>query len=443
MRALARTLFSSAALTMAATFAGGQAPGAAAGSGAAAARSESAVASEPGSELVIYHVVMGQGDAIWEKFGHNALWIRDTVAGTDVAYNWGVFDFAAADFISRFMRGSMRYWVDAYPALPMIDVYVQSDRSVDVQELALTPAEKLALREYVQWNVREENRYYTYDYYRDNCTTRVRDALDRVLGGRLRAMTDTVLTSSTYRWHTRRLTRGVPVIHTGIDLMLGRRTDRPLTVWEEMFLPGRFQAYLRDIAIVEPDGTTRRLVASERQLYRSQRAPEPTEPPNWLPIYALIGFALAGLVLLTDRRAAAGAAWGRAGLIANAIWWPLLAGLAGTVMLAAWLFTNHWAVYSNENLLHFTPIALALVVAAPAFIRSGRWARGAVLLATIVAGLSTIGFLLQLTPWFDQVNGPAIALALPIHLALLWVIRRRFDESATRVEDQREDARPA
>ena len=387
--------------------------------------SAQAVAREPGSELIVYHVIMGPGDAVWERFGHNALWIRDTVARTDIAYNWGVFDFTADDFIPRFLKGSMRYWVEAYPTRPMLDAYVQGNRSIWTQELALTPAEKHALRDFVQWNVREENKYYTYDYYRDNCSTRVRDALDRVLGGRLRAASDTVPTGTTYRWHTRRLTRELPLIYAGIDIMLGQPTDRPISQWEEMFLPMRLQHHLRDFAVLEDDGSLRKLVVGEQQIFAAERAPEPTEPPRSLPAFISIGLAIAGLIVLTARQATRGGRVPTFAAALHAAVWPALFGLAGLLMLATWLFTNHEAAFPNENLLQLSPLALALAVAAPVALRRGRWQRGAVVLATIIAGASVVGLVLQLTPWFDQVNGETIALALPVNLALLWLIRER------------------
>ena len=387
--------------------------------------SAQAVPREPGSELIVYHVIMGPGDAVWEKFGHNALWIRDTVARTDIAYNWGVFDFTAHDFIPRFLKGSMRYWVEAYPTQPMLNAYVQGNRSIWTQELALTPAEKHALREFVQWNVREENKYYTYDYYRDNCSTRVRDALDRVLGGRLRAASDTVPTATTYRWHTRRLTRELPFIYAGIDIMLGQPTDRPISRWEEMFLPMQLQHHLRDFAVPEEDGSLRKLVVGERQIFAAERAPEPTEPPRSLPVFIAIGLAIAGLIVLTARQASRGGTVSTFAAALHAALWPALFGLAGVLLLATWLFTNHDAAFPNENLMQLSPLALALAVVAPAALRRGRWQRGAVMLATIIAGVSVLGLVLQLTPWFDQVNGETIALALPVNLALLWLIRER------------------
>ena len=396
---------------------------------------------EPGSELIVYHVIMGPGDAVWEKFGHNALWLRDTVAGTDIAYNWGVFDFASSDFIPRFLKGSMRYWVEAYPTRPMLDAYVQSNRSIWTQELALTPAEKHALREFVRWNVREENKFYTYDYYRDNCSTRVRDALDRVLGGRLQSWSDTITTTTTYRWHTRRLTQELPVIYGGIDIMLGQPTDRPITRWEEMFLPMQLQHHLRSFSVAGSDGSARPLVAAERQVFAAQRPTEPTRPPRAFPVFLAIGRAIAALIVLSATAARQGSRAGRGAAIAQSVLWPALFGVAGLLLLATWLFTNHEAAFPNENLLQLSPLALVLAVVAPVALRRGRWHHGAIVLAAIIAGSSLAGLVLQLTPWFDQVNAGAIALALPVNLALLWLLYRAGSSGFADAEGRRGVAR--
>ena len=61
----------------------------------------------PGSHLEILLMTIGPGDAVWEQFSHNAIVIRDERAGTDVAYNWGIFNFNDADYYPRLARGQM------------------------------------------------------------------------------------------------------------------------------------------------------------------------------------------------------------------------------------------------------------------------------------------------------------------------------------------------
>ena len=134
-------------------------------------------------------MTMGPGEQVWERFGHNAIWIHDAVAGTDIAYNYGLFDFHQQDFLPRFIRGQMWYWMAGFPAQPYVQTYVRANRSVWLQQLDLPPAARLELQRFLEWNARPENRFYHYDYYKDNCSTRVRDALDRVIGGRIQAAT--------------------------------------------------------------------------------------------------------------------------------------------------------------------------------------------------------------------------------------------------------------
>ena len=82
-----------------------------------------------------------QGDLLWERFGHNALGIRDTRTGTDLVFNWGMFSFEQPGFLPRFLRGEMRYWMAAFDATQMLLAYQQDNRSVTVQRLNLTAAQ--------------------------------------------------------------------------------------------------------------------------------------------------------------------------------------------------------------------------------------------------------------------------------------------------------------
>ncbi|MDX1647259.1 MAG: DUF4105 domain-containing protein, partial [Longimicrobiales bacterium] len=133
---------------------------------------------EPGSELRVWLVTAGPGDAVWERYGHNAIRILDTGTGRDVSYNWGIFDFQQVDFIPRFLQGRMLYMMAPFSTPAMIDAYARADREVILQELDLTPAEKLELRTLAEINALPENRDYIYQYVLDNCSTRVRDLLD-------------------------------------------------------------------------------------------------------------------------------------------------------------------------------------------------------------------------------------------------------------------------
>ena len=388
--------------------------------GARAPGPGTAAGPEPGATLSVYLMTMGPGDAVWEKVGHHAIWIRDTTRGLDVAYNWGLFDFDDADFIPRFLKGSMRYWMGGYAGMPTVDAYASYNRSVWAQELALTPAQKQELLDFVRWNAQPENRYYHYDYFRDNCSTRVRDAIDRVLGGQLRTSLDTMATGTTYRWHTRRLTQGSLPVYTGMDIVLGPRGDHPLSAWEEAFLPMSLRDHIRSIEVPGPTGTALPLVRSESELFTATRPPEPARPANLLAGFLAVGVFFAGLFVYCARLTAQGRPAGRIGMSAVGATWSLLAAIIGTVMVLSWTSTDHIFMYRNENLLQLSPLSFALVPLLITVGLGGRRTTLAARVAALLAGLSLLGLLLQVLPGLDQVNGEIIALALPMHLGIAW-----------------------
>jgi hypothetical protein len=289
----------------------------------------------------------------------------------------------------------------------------------------MSPEARRELQEFLEWNERPENRFYHYDYYRDNCSTRVRDALDRALQGRIRQETSELATGRTYRFHTRRLTENDPLVYTGLLLALGQPVDRPISAWEEMFLPLALREHLRSITVPGSDGRPTPLVRSERTLFESTGTPPPDRPPFWTRIYLGIGIVLGSGIFLAGAKAHR-SRLARAGLIGVSGTWALVVGMVGLVLVGLWGLTDHAAAFHNENLLQANPLALALLWLLPKAAR-GATDRRALVAAGIVAGLSLLGLVLKPLSSFYQVNGEIIALALPIHLGVatgVWRLRR-------------------
>jgi hypothetical protein len=358
-------------------------------------------------------MTMGPGKRVWERFGHNAIWIHDPVRGTDQTYNYGLFDFRQQNFLLRFIQGRMWYWMQGFPAQSYVEQYRRDNRSVWVQELEIAPPARKALQEFLEWNERPENRFYHYDYYRDNCSTRIRDALDRALGGAIRRHTQSAPTGRTYRFHTQRLTANDPPVYTGLLLALGHPVDRPISVWEEMFLPLAVRVHLRELTVTRSDGTQVPLVKSERTLFESSEPAPPDAPPFWLPFYLIGGLAIgtAALGLAARARRSRSA---RRGFLLLAWIWMLVTGVAGLVLAGLWGLTDHAAAYYNENLLQMNLLALPLLWLL------GRRPTGKLTLGltSAIAVISLAGLVLKLLPQFYQVNGSIIAFALPIHAGL-------------------------
>lgn len=389
-------------------------------------------AAEPGSTLEVSILTIGQGDAVWEKFGHNAIWIRDPATGYDVAFNYGIFDFDQPGFVGRLVRGDMLYQLGAYRGAAMVDAYIATNRTMWTQELNLSPAQKIELKQFLEWNAQPQNAEYIYDYYRDNCSTRVRDAIDRVLGGTLRQKLEAVETGTTFRWHTSRLSAdGIPA-YTGLLLGLGQPVDHPIDAWEESFLPVKLMEHLRTVNVAGDTGIPEPLVASEQLLFEADRTPERMTPPRRTPLYTAAGAAI-GILLLLMAMAGHRSRAALLGFLTIGLIWTIGAGSFGTLIWLLWSSTGHVTSYYNENVLQAGPLSLILAPALVA-IGLGRARRFASALALLVAGLATLGFLLQLLPSFFQVNGPIIGLALPVHIGLaagVVSLRRAWDRRET------------
>jgi hypothetical protein len=369
-----------------------------------------------GSELTVYLMTMGQGDMVWERYGHNAIGIRDARAGTDVVYNWGLFSFDEPGFIGRFLRGEMMYWMGAQDAATTIAQYRLSNRTVEVQELNLSPPQRVALRDFIQYNAREENKYYRYDYFLDNCSTRVRDALNGVLGGALKQATDTIRTGTSYRWHALRLMAEDRLTVVGIDIGLGRPTDREISAWEEMFIPMKVRDRVRELRVPDDSGRLVPLVTSERVLFQAVRAPERTAPPLLILPLGFIGIALGvGLAMFGRRRPKA------AMMVGTGI--GVILGLLGLALLYLRFMTAHVAAYHNTNLFVYNPIWIAVIPALAAARRSGGARRVAFTLVTAALALTAFGIVAPFLPGLRQGSFAVIALAAPVGLAAAWILR--------------------
>jgi Domain of unknown function (DUF4105) len=394
-----------------------------------------APAAAPDTGLTVTLLTMGQGDLVWEKFGHNALWIHDPATGEDRVYNYGMFDFNSPGYWGRFIKGNWLYELGVHDLRTTVYNYQYFGRAIWAQQLNLTPAQKRDLAAFLATNALPRNREYLYDYYRDNCSTRIRDALDRVIGGRLRAATADSMTGTTYRWHSERLIVADEPSYVGLAAGLGPAADREINAWEEMFLPFKVQEQIRAIQVPDASGREVPLVAREWTLLPAQgRAEERRDPPPATPFFMVASVLIASLLVLTALAAPRSAA-ARMAYAAVSAFWLLFAGTAGVMLIGLWAFTNHQIAYRNENLLQLSPLALPLVLLAPCVAYGARWAaRPAWLLAAAVAALSVLGFVMQVLPGLDQRNAQIITLALPINLALAWTVRRLADHTRAAVQ---------
>jgi len=369
---------------------------------------------EPGDELTISLLTMGPGEHPFTKFGHTALWVHDAQRERDEIYNYGTFSFDSPTALLDSIAGKLPYWLSAQSLKGTLLTYQEQGRSLVASELELTSAERNALYEALRENERPEHRYYRYDYFRDNCATRVRDVIDHALGGGLHASSGTPASMS-YREHMLRLLADDPVLYAGLDVAVGRQSDVAITFWDEGFLPEKLHALVAATR-VSRGGRELPLIRSERVLLKGQFPAPRSTPPNWVPLYVVLGLALgAGLAAL-----GLAARSSRAARVTLGVFYTLVGGvlgLLGCALCYLTFFSAHSAAASNYNVLLVPPWVLAVAFAGPGVVRGSPWgARWASWAAAATLVSSGIALLLRVSLDHAQANGQELAIVLPLWL---------------------------
>ena len=365
----------------------------------------------PGSDLVVSLVTYGPGAIYWERFGHDAIRMRDRTSGESEDFNYGVFDFEDSAFIWNFARGHMRYMIDAESSQTDQQDYMDEGRSVLEQQLALSPAQAANLRAFLAWNLRPEHLSYDYDYLTSNCATRIRDVLNSVLGGALQPILTGRPAPLTYRQQIDRLMRPRLWLMLGMDFGLGPSADHPLNEWQESFLPMVLAREISTVRIPDDGGGVKPLVASALQTAPNRVTPPDPMPPNLDVPLGLAGLGLAVTMLALRLRLPTLCA-------ALSVAYLVIAGIAGTVLLALWTLTAHHAAWANANLLVFNPLAFALLIPVWRARYGVLYRRRAWLLLALQIAAAFLALLLHILPGATQQNLPWLLFAIPVWLAV-------------------------
>lgn len=357
-------------------------------------------------ETEVWLVTYGPGEIYWQRFGHNAIWIRDEGLGLDHVFNFGFFDFEQKGFLRHFVQGRLLYFSAAQPAQSEFAQYINENRSIRAQRLALTSEQALELADDLVREVQPENRDYLYDYYLNNCSTRVRDALDVALGGALRERFAASPAKMNWRDHTRRLTVPDYWLYLGLELGLGSKVDRPVSRWDEFFIPAELAQGVAEIRF-EQAGSAALLVAEDVALFSSTAPEPPQETASWWPRYLLIaGLILAAAAVLVRLVPGVSA-------LALARVWLFLAGIVGAALISLWFFTDHEAARQNWNLALFNPLWLLGAVSR----------RLAVPVGWLIVGVAGLSVLAPLFPP-HQYTADVLAAFLLVNVAAAWVLLR-------------------
>jgi hypothetical protein len=374
---------------------------------------------------------MGPGDELYFWWGHIALVIEDALSGESRFYDYGIFSFESENFFVNFAFGRLLYHCGVSPTDLSYNVYKRNNRDIRVYTLDLPARKKEELRAFAEWNILPENRNYFYHHFYDNCATRIRDIIDLGVDGQFKARFGEAPGRYTLRQHIRRYMWFSPFFDWLLNFLMGQDIDKPITVWDEMFLPREIGDRIEDFSYRDPSGGERKLVSSLEVLNQAVNRPRILEAPTrqW-PGGLALGIAVAAVFFLLIHRGKRGEGNALAAVpsrVCLGIGQSLLGlffGLVGLVLFFMTFFTDHDYTYHNSNIIYINPLLLAavplgIILAAskhdPRRVRAGRLLR---YLWTYVffGGLLTMA--IKLLPGFYQQNQLTQALVLPVALVL-------------------------
>ena len=287
-------------------------------------------------------ITVAPGESLNDTWGHSAIRIKDNLLGFDVVYNYGTYDFNTPNFYTKFMRGKLLYDLGVNQFHNFYRYYKQQNRSVVEQVLNLNQDQKQAYFNYLQNNARPENKKYLYDFFFDNCATKLRFVNSEILKSKVVYKDELLKKDYTFRDLIYQKLENHPWGEFGIDVALGSVIDRQATPKEYTFLPSYIYENFKTAQIIKK-GQTLPLVKKENILFKQKEKKAKSiffTPFNVFSFLALLVIILSYFDIKNKRQS-------------KKIDFILLftTGLVGLLVVLLWFATDHSATKNNFNVL--------------------------------------------------------------------------------------------
>ncbi|MFT5983127.1 MAG: hypothetical protein ACI9RM_001568, partial [Ulvibacter sp.] len=299
-------------------------------------------------------ITVGPGTNLNDSFGHNGFRIRDQSRNIDVIFDYGRFDFNTPNFYLKFAQGKLLYEIGSNNFDPFFNYYKKQNRWIKEQVLNLNYSEKQALFKYLQTNIKPENKKYKYDFFYDNCATKIRDVIIEILGDKLEYKEDHITENYTFRELIQKNVKANSWGSLGMDIAIGAVVDRKARPIEYQFLPQYVFEGANNAVVIRNDAEVS-LVKKYNYLFEAKKQ----EPKSNFFLSPFFVFGCLGLCLIfityKDFKNNT-----RSRLPDMLIF--LITGIVGLALLLLWVATDHTATVNNYNLLWAFPFSILFVL---------------------------------------------------------------------------------
>jgi hypothetical protein len=305
--------------------------------------------SQSAQDTTIYLLTCAPGTATYSIYGHSALRVVIPHIKSDQVFNWGVFDFSTPNFVWKFAKGKLNYLLGVYPYDSFMQEYFIENRSVYSQKINLDASEKRILLGRIQTNLRPENRSYKYDFFYDDCSTRIRDLIEKAVGTKLIYPPDEINQMHTFREMVGKYQENYPWLKMGVDLIMGTPGEVKATFRDRMFLPLDLQKNLTQ-AVINHDRKMIPLLSSEEPILEFD---SPVVKNRFYTTPIFIFMLLFILIVFLSAMYLRGTLINILDLVLFSVF-----SLLSLLMIFFNFFTDHQQMKLNINIIWFNPVII-------------------------------------------------------------------------------------
>lgn len=283
------------------------------------------------------------GDELYSTFGHSAILVRDDSLQLNLVFNYGTFDFDTPNFYLKFINGDLNYMLSVTEYPRFLRSYAREGRQVVRNVLRLNKEERQALWDFLCINIQPENRFYRYDFFFDNCATRIRDVVFDLKHIDKNEFTNT--NGSTYRDYLHTCASLSTWSSQGVDLVLGIRSDFQASSYDRAFVPAYLDSLFHEADLIE-----------NTSILLPQKSVNSPSPFIYRPFSASIWLLLIALfVTFLERRVHSYCKFFDVVIF-------MAAFVVSVLLWYLWLFTKHYVCGVNINILWASILYLPIIV---------------------------------------------------------------------------------
>lgn len=315
------------------------------------------------------------GSEIYTLFGHTAFRYQNNERGIDVVYNYGLFDFNAPNFGLRYALGQTDYMLGRTTFESFANAYRRYGRRIWEQEVMMSEEERERLFMLLEENCLPENMVYRYNYFFDNCATRIVDKIEEAIGTKItlapaekESFRDMVYKyAGTDNWSS-----------LSMSVCIGYGADRVMTDRERCFVPMELMDAFEKVMVVR-GGEEQRLCAEKTIVLEPEHIISFQKEQRFSPIFIFIVLLIFSVALTIYEHRKGKHFW-----LYDTVMYISLA-IAGGILSFLFFFSEHPTTSTNLLVVVCNPLVMILAFTSSIKSVRNKFIAGKVIYGTVVA----------------------------------------------------------